>query len=107
MNITEIDKNKNSNIPLQYYLEQNFPNPFNPSTTIQYNLPNQEQVKLNVYNVLGQLVKTLVNSFQSAGFHSVIWDGSNNNGQKVSSGIYFYKIDAGKFINIKKMILIK
>lgn len=107
MNITEIDKNKNSNIPLQYYLEQNFPNPFNPSTTIQYSLPDQERVKLNVYNVLGQLVKTLVDSFQSAGFHSVIWDGSNNNGQKVSSGIYFYKIDSGKFINIKKMILIK
>lgn len=107
MNVTGVKSNYTENIPLQYNLQQNFPNPFNPSTTIQYNLAKEEPVKLRVYNIFGQLVKTLVDNSQSAGLHSVIWDGSNNAGQKVSSGIYFYQLTAGNFVSVKKMIMLK
>ena len=95
-------------IPNTYELSQNFPNPFNPATTIQYGLPNHERVTLKVYNLLGEEVLTLVNNEQKEkGFHVAIWDGRNENGSIVASGIYIYRLTAGSFVMTKKMALVK
>ncbi len=80
----------------------NYPNPFNPSTNIQFTLPVNSSVKLHVINVLGQVVAELVNDKLSAGVHNVSWNAVN-----VSSGIYFYRIEANNFIQTKKMLLLK
>ena len=89
------------------FLLSNSPNPFNPSTTIRYGLPEQSYVDLQVYNIKGQLVKTLEKSNQPAGYHEVTWFGKDENGKIVSSGIYFYKISTDKFTSMKRMLLIK
>ncbi|MBN1302098.1 MAG: T9SS type A sorting domain-containing protein, partial [Melioribacteraceae bacterium] len=89
-------------IPNDYTLEQNYPNPFNPSTTIRYQLPSNSVVKISVYNMLGELVRTMVNEYQSAGRYEVTFNASN-----LASGIYFYNIQAGDFVNTKKMLLLK
>ena len=94
-------------IPLITKLNQNYPNPFNPETTINYSLKENSKVSLNIYNIKGQKVKQLVSDQLSAGQHSVIWNGKNDNGKSVSSGIYFYKLKAGKYSKIKKMLLLK
>jgi outer membrane protein assembly factor BamB len=92
---------------LDYNLNQNYPNPFNPSTTINFSLPQKQMVKLVIYDILGKEVKTLVNSEKDAGSYNVEWNGTNNNGLNVSTGIYIYRINAGSFIQEKKMILMK
>ena len=84
-----------------------YPNPFNPTTTLQYDLPNNSFVKIMIYDLMGQEVKTLVDSKQNAGLNSVIWDATNNLGQSVSSGMYLYIISSGDFHQIKKMVLLK
>ncbi|MCK4311550.1 MAG: right-handed parallel beta-helix repeat-containing protein [Candidatus Cloacimonetes bacterium] len=96
-------------IPLITKLNQNYPNPFNPSTTISFELNTEitEITEIVVLNLKGQKVKTLVNEILPAGEHSVIWNGRDSNGNRVSSGIYFYKLNAGKFVRTKKMILLK
>jgi hypothetical protein len=91
----------------QYYLHQNYPNPFNPSTVIKYDLLESEKVELRIYNVLGQEVRTLVNELQEKGNKRVTWNGLDNLNRKVSTGIYFYKITAGSWSEVKKMILMK
>ncbi|SVD63787.1 uncharacterized protein METZ01_LOCUS416641, partial [marine metagenome] len=93
--------------PDDFTLDQNFPNPFNPSTTIRYEIPKQTKVILKVYNLLGQEVKTLVNATQQAGFHTIIWTGLNGAGNAVSSGLYFYRLETGEFSRAKKMLLLK
>ncbi|MCK4654686.1 MAG: T9SS type A sorting domain-containing protein [Candidatus Cloacimonetes bacterium] len=85
----------------------NYPNPFNPTTTISYSLKENAKVSLNIYNIKGQKVKTLVNETKPAGEHSAIWNGRDSNGNRVSSGIYFYKLKSNRYEKIKKMILIK
>ncbi len=92
----------NSNIPFVYKLEQNFPNPFNPTTLIKYQLPEDEFVKITVFNILGQQVSTLVNTYQNAGNYSLMFDGTN-----LASGLYLYKLEAGSFTDVKKMLLLK
>ena len=94
-------------IPTEFALSQNYPNPFNPTTTIKYALKENVQVTLKVYNMLGQEVRTLVNGWQEAGYKQVVWDGLNNNGSPVASGIYIYQIQAGSFMQARKMILMK
>jgi hypothetical protein len=94
-------------LPEVYTLEQNYPNPFNPSTVIYYNLPAATDVNLVVYNTLGQKVKTLVSTAQTAGQHSVEWDGTDENGNAVSSGVYFYKLTSPDYSATRKMMLIK
>lgn len=94
-------------LPGSFSLAQNAPNPFNPQTRIDYDLPNASFVKMDVYNVLGQQVRTLVNEFQEAGFKSVVWDGRDNSGSTVASGIYFYRMDAGDFSDTRKMMMLK
>ncbi|MGK9368669.1 putative Ig domain-containing protein [Melioribacter sp. Ez-97] len=89
-------------IPREFKLLQNFPNPFNPTTTIKYAVPKEAHVRLTVYNVLGQEIATLVNGLKSAGYHTVSFDASNLN-----TGMYIYKLEAGDFTSIKKMILMK
>jgi hypothetical protein len=94
--------------PEVYALNDNYPNPFNPETTIKYQLPEAGLVTLEVYNMLGQVVRTLVNEHQTAGRYSVQWDAANDNGQSLSSGMYFYHVTAGQeFQGTKKMLLLK
>ena len=96
-----------SEIPKEYKLFNNYPNPFNPSTTIKYSVPKVSNVKLQVYNMMGQLIKTLVNETKAPGFYSVVWNGTNENDSKVASGIYFYRFESENFVANNKMILIK
>jgi len=96
-----------SQVPVSFALKQNAPNPFNPTTNIAFDLPAASQVKLEVLNVLGQKVKTLLNQFQEAGAHSVIWDGRDDFGSTTASGIYFYRITAGENQAVKKMMMLK
>lgn len=94
-------------IPTRYSLHQNFPNPFNPNTTIKFDLPKARLVNLSIYNIKGQLVKTLVSRKLDAGFHSINWNGTDSFGKLVATGVYFYKIEAGSFRQIQKMTLLK
>lgn len=94
-------------IPSGFVLYQNYPNPFNPTTTIKYGLPEKRNVEVIIYNILGQKIKMWSLSDQSAGYHELLWNSTNDNNQIVSSGIYIYQIRAGNYINQKKMLLIK
>lgn len=94
-------------IPGNFSLAQNYPNPFNARTIISYSLPEDSKVEITIYNILGQRVKTLMNEYQLAGYKRVIWDGTNQKGKTVASGIYFYSIKAGDFTSSKKMLLLK
>lgn len=102
--VTDIDGGNGieSGIPSTYSLSQNYPNPFNPSTVISFSLPEQSNVTLKIYNVLGQEISTLLNTVKAAGTHQVEFDAS-----QLTSGIYFYKLEASQFTSIKKMMLIK
>ncbi|SVB66115.1 uncharacterized protein METZ01_LOCUS218969, partial [marine metagenome] len=97
----------NSIFPSEFVLYQNYPNPFNPITKIRYDLPINSLVSVTVYDMMGRVVKNLVNGLQTAGFKSVKWDGTNNNNQTVSAGLYIYSIYSDNYIDTKKMILLK
>ena len=94
-------------LPTEFALSQNYPNPFNPTTTIKFSVAQDAKVNLVVYDMLGQRVRTLVDGIQEAGFYTVRWDGSNDFGSKVSSGIYIYRLQAGSFVSTMKMNLMK
>jgi hypothetical protein len=94
-------------VPVAARLGQNYPNPFNPETTISYEMLQNGEVTINVYNLKGQKVKTLVNDTKAAGEHTVVWNGKDDSGNNVSSGVYFYKMQAGRYTSTKKMILMK
>jgi len=94
-------------VPRSFSLAQNYPNPFNPVTSIEYSLAKESQVKLSIYNVVGEKVRVLVGKRQRTGVYRAIWDGKDMAGQEVASGIYFYRIKAGDFVEAKKMILLK
>jgi len=94
-------------IPFEYSLSQNYPNPFNPVTKIKYTLKYDSKVTLTIYNILGQLVKEIVDSFESKGLKEVIWNGTNEFGNQVSTGVYFYKLTAGDFVDQKKLVIIR
>ena len=89
-------------IPQKFQLFQNYPNPFNPVTHIRYGFPKTSDVRIEIFNILGQRVSTLINARKTAGYHSVDFDGS-----QLSSGVYIYRIQAGDFIETKKMVLMK
>ena len=97
----------NKPVPENFKIFQNYPNPFNPSTSIAYDLPHAGNVKLFIYNISGKEISTLIDNFQSAGKHSIVWDGKNKEGQDVSSGIYLYSVKFGDFQQVKKMIKLK
>jgi len=94
-------------LPTVYTLSQNFPNPFNPTTTLEYSIPKSGNVELAIYNITGQKVRTLVSEKQDAAFYKVVWDGRNDFGESVGSGLYFYKLVSGNFSKIEKMNLVK
>ena len=97
-----------TSLPQTFELHQNYPNPFNPSTTISFTMPAASPVSLNIYNMLGQKVKTLINdSVLSPGTHEIRWDGHDDEERQVSSGIYIYRICTSNEIKARKMVLIK
>ena len=106
MSTTNIQALENG-MPQTYYLYQNYPNPFNPTTTIRYDLHKTSNIVLKVYNLLGQEIITLVNQVQPAGEHSAVWDGRNNLGEIVSSGIYIYQLKVGDEIQGRKMTFVR
>ena len=104
--ITKVDE-RGGGVPTAYALEQNYPNPFNPETTIKYELPASSHVRLNIYTALGQKVRQLVDYTQPAAYHRVVWDGRDNAGNLLPSGVYFYRLETEKFTAIKKMVMMK
>jgi hypothetical protein len=105
--ITDVENPGDPNSPWTFSLHQNYPNPFNPTTRIEYALPKAMRAELLVYDLVGRRVKTLVNEEKHAGQHFVQWDGMNEAGRGVSSGTYFYKLTAGSFTKVEKMMLVR
>ncbi|MDZ7332982.1 MAG: T9SS type A sorting domain-containing protein, partial [candidate division KSB1 bacterium] len=93
--------------PKSFKLAQNYPNPFNPTTMIEYQLPEQTHVTIVIYNMLGQEVRSLVDEIKPAGYHSVIWNGLDNSGGMVTSGVYYYRMTTPSFNEVKKMVLVR
>ncbi len=107
---TAVKDETNKNIPADFVLEQNYPNPFNPSTVINYSLPSNSashHVMIRIYNALGQLIAVLVDKDQAPGNYRIIWNGTDSKGDLVSSGVYFYSLKVGNFIQLKKMVLMR
>jgi hypothetical protein len=107
VDFTAVDNESNDITPMAMNLLQNYPNPFNPETNISFQVPNSGQVRLDIYNIKGQKVKTLVNDRFSAGRHSVVWNGKDDSNKQVASGLYLYKMISGKYKATSKMILMK
>ncbi|MEK9137135.1 MAG: T9SS type A sorting domain-containing protein, partial [Bacteroidota bacterium] len=111
--LTGVDEGEVAGVPLTFALEQNYPNPFNPTTTLRYSLPKDARVTLAIYNILGQRVVALKDEVQNIGFYNVLWNGRNDFGTSVASGVYFYRIEAKPvdgsetFMSIKKMLMLK
>jgi len=94
-------------LPHAFNLYNNYPNPFNPVTTLRYNLPEDALVNITIYDIMGRIVRTLINSQQNAGFKSIQWNATNDAGSPLSAGLYLYKIQADNFVQIRKMVLLK
>ncbi|MGH7455978.1 MAG: FlgD immunoglobulin-like domain containing protein, partial [bacterium] len=105
--ITAVEEKPTNGVPLSFALERNYPNPFNPETTIKYQVARTSEVKIGIYNVMGQLVKTLVNETKNAGNYTIVWNGDNAQGKPAPTGVYFLKMEAGDFIKVHKMALVK
>ncbi|MBN2090750.1 T9SS type A sorting domain-containing protein, partial [candidate division KSB1 bacterium] len=105
--VSKVDEQAKNDLPKSLHLYQNFPNPFNSSTVIQYALTAESRVKLTIYDISGKEVKRLLDENQNAGRHLGIWDGRDNRGEMITSGVYFYKIEVGGIIRSGKMILIR
>ena len=95
------------NIPSTFSLSQNYPNPFNPLTKLDYNLPLRSKVNISIYNVLGQEIKILVNGVKEYGYHTITWNGKDNLGREMASGVYFARITSQSFIKTREMLLVK
>ena len=103
-----VDDEHSLQIPNEYRLYSNYPNPFNPTTNIEFSVPEQVNVTLEIYNLLGQRVTTLIaGEMYGPGRHKVVWNGRSQNGMLVSSGVYIYRIQAGDFIDVRKMVFTK
>ena len=105
--LTIMDVDLAANIPDAYNLQQNYPNPFNPTTQIRYGLKENTYVSINIYNLMGKNVKSLMNRNQDAGYQTIHWNATDASGQPVPAGMYIYSITAGDFRQTKKMILLK
>ena len=106
----EYIENHNDGIPLEhvrFFLYQNYPNPFNPETQIHYSLPKKDEVRISIFNVVGRRVRVLVHGMQNAGHHHVVWDGRDDQGRLVSSGVYLCKLEASKMVATRKMVVLK
>ena len=111
---SSVEDDKNLEIPIVFALHPNYPNPFNPSgagqspeTTISFLIPKTSKVEISIYNIKGQKVKEVANNEFDKGIHSVVWNGDDEMGNPVSSGIYFYIMKTDNFLEIKKAILLK
>jgi hypothetical protein len=100
-------RNEPTMVPDRFFLSQNYPNPFNPATTISYGLPQDTDVRLDVYNIMGQKVRMLVDGWQAAGYKSIIWDGHDGSGRSVASGLYFCRIKTIDYQMTRKMLMVK
>ena len=107
MSIKPQIKDINLLLPEKFVLYHNYPNPFNPSTKIAFDIPENTQVKLIVWDIVGKRIRTLVNESVSPGNHEVVWDGKNDYGVKVSGGVYLYSIETRAFRKTRKMLLLK
>ena len=105
--LEELNIKNNKASPERFTLYQNYPNPFNPVTNLDYDLPEDAMVNITVFDMMGKVVRTLVNDQQSAGYKTLQWNAMSNSGQPVSSGLYIYTIQAGEFSKTRKMILLK
>ena len=105
--LTSVDEGSTSFAPSQFMLEQNYPNPFNPETKISYRLPENGFISLTIHDLLGRKIKTLVSDYQQAGQYSVTWNGKDEAGNSLASGIYLYTLKTGNILQSKKMILMK
>ena len=105
LNVTDI--NKNELLPTEYVLYQNFPNPFNPETTIKFGIPEKANVEINIYDITGRYIKTVYSGELDASYFSVIWNGTNNFGHRVASGIYFYQLKTKAYNAVRKLIILK
>ena len=97
----------NDNLPATYELSQNYPNPFNPTTSINFSLPRATHIRIDVYNIRGERVTTLADDTYAAGDYTVEWDGSSDNGNLVSTGVYLYRLLSDNFSDTRKMVLLK
>jgi len=111
--LTSVEEKRPISIPDNFHLTQNFPNPFNSSTTVVYSIPKTTNVELSMYDICGRLIRSLVRGKASAGTYSVRWDGKDNSGKEVSSGVYLYRLRAGQgkgqgdFVRVRKMVLVR
>jgi hypothetical protein len=103
---TVTDKDETLSLAKSNHLN-NYPNPFNPKTTISFSLTTDSHVKLDIYNIKGQKVRNLINDFRTIGIHKIVWDGRDDQGQEMGSGVYLYRLQAGELTKTKKMLLIK
>ena len=99
--------NVNNQLPHAFNVYSNYPNPFNSSTTLRYDLPEDALVNITIYDIMGRIVRTLINNQQNAGFKSIQWNATNNVGTSLSAGLYLYKIQADNFAQTRKMVLLK
>ncbi len=106
-NISLTDENQLDIVPVTTRLYKNYPNPFNPETTISFDLPQRGKVELVVYNLKGQKVKSLINKEIDKGTHKIIWNGRNSQGKEVASGVYYYRLSCGNYTKTNKMVLMK
>ncbi len=102
-----LNEENDLSVPAQFYLNQNYPNPFNPVTTITYGLAEDSDVLIHIYNMLGQKIITLTDENQNAGNYSIQWAGVNDDGVKVTSGLYLVRIQANDFVKVRKMLMLK
>jgi hypothetical protein len=102
-----VSNDKIDQLPTAFNLYNNYPNPFNPVTTLRYDLPEDALVNITIYDMMGRIVNNLVRNQQNAGYKSIQWNATNSAGQPVSAGLYFYTIVAGEFRQTKKMVLLK
>ncbi len=107
LDVTNVDNENTDVLPGDFAINQNFPNPFNPATSIEYTLPSRSHVTISVYNLLGRKISTIVDEVKPLGLHTAVWDGRDDDRSVVASGIYFYQIQAGDFVETKKMLLLK
>jgi len=105
--VTEVGDERLANVIKTFTLLQNYPNPFNPSTTIEFQIPRSGNVEIRIFNLAGQLVRTLVSTSQAAGAHKVVWDGKSSSGQIVATGAYVYQVSFENSVLANKMLFIK
>ncbi|HEX9972522.1 MAG TPA: T9SS type A sorting domain-containing protein, partial [bacterium] len=104
--ITSVEE-LSTDLPTHFSLDQNYPNPFNPATTIEYDVPNSNHVRLAIYDLLGRHVKTLVDTQQPAGHFQTTWDGADEHNLPVAVGVYFCRMEAGEYVKVIKLALVK